>query len=144
MSLQLSLLKLLDARIKYDQATEFPEVFEEYLCKSNRRPREFMFESIQQICLNTRNVQQFKIDLPDQTRSSLLLRVSQVGTNLMFERVVVCSNDGPQDTDVSSALDRRSYDHEHRECHDTGQTTTLQTNGGATAQMKITMTDSRK
>ena len=60
-----------------------------------------MFECIQRIRLRTRKLQQFKIQLPDEISCWLRLRragvkgqhkrlvMSQVGMNLMFDRVAV-------------------------------------------------------
>ena len=156
---------LLDARFKCDKATELPEVFEEYLFKSNRRPREFMSEYIQQIRLSTRKVQQFRIDLPDEIRRWLLLRraglneehkmlvMSQVGMNLMFERVafVLQSTIGQ----LHVLTDRMPWtpavqwttvvenDHPHREYHDTLWTDN-QTMTGTTVNLDPVETTSKR
>ena len=93
------LLALLDVRFKFDAKTELPDAFEAYFYKSERKPKETMFDYVNRFVQLTRRVGEFNIKLPDEVQGWMLMRkagltteqrqliMAQVGTNLAFAQV---------------------------------------------------------
>ena len=96
------LIALLDKRFLHEKATELPDAFEEYFFKSNRKPKETLFDFIQRIRLSTRKIKEHGIELPDQVQGWLLLRraglsdaqkamiMTQVASTLSMDTVADC------------------------------------------------------